>query len=70
MIEGRIGVERKEAEGEYEWMARRSGYGDVAFEGGMLFDYVSYTRPVYYVANYLDEKIYVNLVIFGIIERV
>ena len=70
LIEGRIGAERKEAVGEYEWMARRSGYGDVTFEGGMLFDYIWDTRPVYYIANYLDGDIYVNLTVFGIIERV
>jgi hypothetical protein len=64
-----IGEENPQNVGNPKWIAARFGYGEAEFTLGLNYVFYPYTRPVYAVSNFLDEEIYVVIIINGILER-
>jgi hypothetical protein len=64
-----IGEENINNEGNPDWIARRFGYGSAEFLFGLNYVFFPNTRPVYAIANYLDEEVYVVIIVNGILER-
>jgi hypothetical protein len=68
LIESRIGVESQSNQGNITWLARKWGYGDTDYLAGVFFDFEALTRPIYYIANYSNDTVYVDFTVFGVVE--
>ena len=70
LIESRIGVESANNPGVITWLASQWGYGKTEYLSGVFFDFEQNTRPVYYIGNYASNVVYVDFVVFGIVEAI
>lgn len=68
LIETWIGVEGPAIPiGAYR-LAQAWGYGKTEYLAGIFFDFEANTRPYYGIANYSDSDVYVDFVVYGVVE--
>lgn len=70
LIRAGVGVESSDNPGYITLLALAFGYGQVEFLSGIFFDFEAGTRPVYYIANYSDNTVTVDFVVFGVTEMI
>ena len=68
LIRTAIGVESSENPDEITWLALQWGYGKTEYLSGVFFDFEQETRPIYYIANYSSNDVYVDFTVFGVVE--